>query len=101
LVLALNRLVEELHQASTQDVVVVAAHHVPRAAARAIRIPTLLIRGAQSDVVSPEGARELLELIPGSRYIDVGGAGHMVGGDDNDVLSRGLVEFLDEAVLTA
>lgn len=72
-----------------------------RAAARAIRIPTLLIRGAQSDVVSPEGARELLELIPGSRYIDVGGAGHMVGGDDNDVLSRGLVEFLDEAVLTA
>lgn len=72
-----------------------------RAAARAVAVPTLLIRGAQSDVVSIEGARELLELIPGARYIDVGGAGHMVGGDDNDVLSRGLVEFLDEAVLTA
>lgn len=72
-----------------------------RAAARAVAVPTLLIRGAQSDVVSNEGARELLELIPGARYIDVDGAGHMVGGDDNDVLSRGLVEFLDEAVLTA
>lgn len=71
-----------------------------RAAALAVTIPTLLIRGAQSDVVSDEGARDLLELIPGARYIDVGGAGHMVGGDDNDVLSRGLVEFLDEAVLT-
>ncbi|PBC51949.1 alpha/beta hydrolase [Rhodococcus sp. ACS1] len=72
-----------------------------RAAARAVTVPTLLIRGAQSDVVSAEGARELLDLIPGARHIDVGGAGHMVGGDDNDVLSRGLVEFLDEAVLTA
>ncbi|MEE2060436.1 alpha/beta fold hydrolase [Rhodococcus artemisiae] len=71
-----------------------------RAAALAVTIPTLLIRGAQSDVVSSEGARDLLELIPGARYIDVGGAGHMVGGDDNDVLSRGLVEFLDDAVLT-
>lgn len=72
-----------------------------RAAARAVTVPTLLIRGAQSDVVSTEGARELLELIPGARHIDVGGAGHMVGGDDNDVLSRGLLEFLDDAVLTA
>ncbi|MGW0024651.1 alpha/beta fold hydrolase [Rhodococcus sp. NPDC003383] len=72
-----------------------------RAAARGVTVPTLLIRGAQSDVVSTEGARELLELIPGARHIDVGGAGHMVGGDDNDVLSRGLVEFLDETVLTA
>lgn len=71
-----------------------------RSAARAVTVPTLLIRGAQSDVVSVEGARELLDLIPGARYIDVDGAGHMVGGDDNDVLSRGLVEFLDDAVLT-
>lgn len=67
-----------------------------RTAARAVRIPTLLIRGKQSDVVSDEGARELLELIPGARYIDVSGAGHMVSGDDNDVLSTGLIDFLDE-----
>ncbi|MFF0817206.1 alpha/beta fold hydrolase [Rhodococcus sp. NPDC003318] len=67
-----------------------------RAAARTITIPTLLIRGAQSNVVSTEGARELLELIPGSRHIDVSGAGHMVSGDDNDVLSVGLLEFLSE-----
>ncbi|MCR5977425.1 alpha/beta fold hydrolase [Gordonia jinghuaiqii] len=71
-----------------------------RAAARAVTAPTLLIRGKQSDVVSADGARELLELIPGARYIDVGGAGHMVGGDDNDVLSRGLLEFLDEVACT-
>ncbi|GAA14688.1 alpha/beta fold hydrolase [Gordonia alkanivorans] len=71
-----------------------------REAARAVRVPTLLIRGKQSDVVSDEGARELLELIPGARYIDVTGAGHMVSGDDNDVLSSGLIEFLDDLVST-
>lgn len=66
-----------------------------RKAARRIDVPTLLIRGAQSDVVSDAGVRELLELIPGSTHLDVSGAGHMVGGDDNDVLSEGLLDFLD------
>ncbi|MCR8899516.1 alpha/beta hydrolase [Gordonia sp. GONU] len=66
-----------------------------REAARAVRVPTLLIRGKQSDVVSDDGVRELLRLIPGARLIDVTGAGHMVSGDDNDVLSSGLIDFLD------
>ncbi|MFE5705399.1 alpha/beta fold hydrolase [Rhodococcus koreensis] len=69
-----------------------------RTAAEAVTVPTLHIRGAQSDVISPDGARELLELIPGARHIDVTGAGHMISGDDNDVLSEGLIDFLDEAV---
>ncbi|MFW0785219.1 alpha/beta hydrolase [Gordonia sp. CPCC 206044] len=69
-----------------------------RAAARSVTVPTLLIRGARSDVVSSDGARELLDLIPGCRQVDVHGAGHMVSGDDNDVLSEGLLEFLDHAV---
>lgn len=69
-----------------------------RRAAKAVSVPTLLIRGAQSDVVSDAGADDLLQTIPGSRQIDVNGAGHMVSGDDNDVLSQGLVEFLDTEV---
>jgi pimeloyl-ACP methyl ester carboxylesterase len=56
-------------------------------AARAIRLPTLLIRGAESDVVTAEGACELLSVIPGSRTVDVADAGNMVAGDDNDVFS--------------
>jgi pimeloyl-ACP methyl ester carboxylesterase len=66
------------------------------AAARAVTVPTLLVRGAQSDVVSPEAAQELLELIPGARMVDVAGAGHMVAGDDNDIFARSVVEFLDQ-----
>ncbi|OZE93174.1 alpha/beta hydrolase [Rhodococcus sp. 14-2686-1-2] len=69
-----------------------------RAAAKTITVPTLLIRGAQSDVVSKEGVADLLATIPTARHIDVSGAGHMVSGDDNDVLSEGLVAFLDEVV---
>ncbi len=65
-----------------------------RAAARDVHVPTLLVRGAQSDVVSPEGAQELLTLIPGSRMVDVADAGHMVAGDDNDVFAVAVEEFL-------
>lgn len=68
------------------------------AAARAIRVPALLVRGGESRIVSPESARELLTLIPQARTIDVQGVGHMVAGDDNDVFAQGLLGFLDEYV---
>jgi pimeloyl-ACP methyl ester carboxylesterase len=69
-----------------------------RDAAAAITVPTMLVRGEQSNVVSEEGAKELLELIPTATLIDVTGTGHMVAGDDNDVFSGGLKDFLDEVV---
>jgi pimeloyl-ACP methyl ester carboxylesterase len=64
------------------------------AAARALTLPTLLIRGRQSDVLSEEGARQLLSLTPHARYVDVSGAGHMVAGDRNDSFNDAVVEFL-------
>lgn len=72
---------------------------VPRleAAARAVRVPTLLVRGTQSDVVSAEGAAQLRELIPGAR-VEEAPAGHMVAGDDNDVFAQQVLAFLDEAL---
>jgi pimeloyl-ACP methyl ester carboxylesterase len=66
-----------------------------RDAARAVRVPTLLVRGVQSDVLSEEGAREFLQLVPEARFIDVKGAGHMVAGDDNDIFAREVGQFLD------
>jgi pimeloyl-ACP methyl ester carboxylesterase len=64
-------------------------------AARAVRVPTLLVRGKQSDVLSVEGAKEFLGLVEGSRLVDVSGAGHMVAGDDNDIFTREVLAFLD------
>ena len=67
-----------------------------RTMARSITVPTLLIRGAQSDIVSEAGVQDLKALIPTLRHVDVAGAGHMVGGDDNDVFTRELVRHLDD-----
>jgi pimeloyl-ACP methyl ester carboxylesterase len=68
------------------------------AALEGIRVPTLLVRGKLSDVVTDEGTEEFLERIPGAKLADVGGAAHMVAGDQNDAFTTAVVDFLDEDV---
>jgi pimeloyl-ACP methyl ester carboxylesterase len=68
------------------------------AAARGLRIPTLLVRGRLSDLLSEAGARHFLDLAPHARYADVSGAGHMVAGDRNDRFTRAVRDFLREEV---
>ena len=70
-------------------------HDLSRAA-RQLRVPTLLVRGALSDVVSDEGARELLDVVPGARHVDVAEAAHMVAGDRNDAFTATVIEFLKD-----
>jgi non-heme chloroperoxidase len=65
-----------------------------RAAASSLRIPTLLVRGAQSDVVSDAGMADMTQLIPAAESIEIPAAGHMIAGDDNDVFVAGLETFL-------
>ena len=64
-------------------------------AARSLTIPTLLVRGRVSDLLSEEGAQELLELVPHAEYANVAGAGHMVAGDRNDLFNDAIVGFLE------
>jgi len=64
-------------------------------AARHITVPTLLVRGRVSDLLSEEGAQDLLRLVPHAEYVDVEGAGHMVAGDKNDLFNDAIVSFLD------
>ncbi len=66
------------------------------ASADRVTVPTLIVRGAESDVVSDEGVADLLRRIPGARVADVAAAGHMVAGDDNDVFATTLEGFLGE-----
>jgi len=70
-------------------------------AARALRVPTLLVRGKLSDVLSEEGAHEFLALVPHARYVDVSGAGHMVAGDRNDAFKDAVVSFLRDVPVGA
>ena len=65
-------------------------------AAKNLRIPTLLVRGAKSDLVSMEGVKHFLELIPDASFVDVKGAAHMVAGDMNDVFSQAIIDFMKQ-----
>ncbi len=65
-------------------------------AARNLRIPTLLVRGGKSDLVSLEGVKHFLELVPHASFVDVQGAAHMVAGDMNDVFSQAIVDFIKD-----
>jgi len=61
---------------------------------RGLDIPTLLIRGRLSDLVSAEAAAEFLEMVPHAEYVDLAGAHHMVAGDRNDAFTDSITEFL-------
>ncbi|MFT3721649.1 alpha/beta fold hydrolase [Pseudorhodoferax sp.] len=62
--------------------------------ARQVAVPTLLVRGAHSDVVTPEAVREFMALCPHASHIDVAGAGHMLTGDDNDAFGQVAIGFI-------
>ena len=58
-------------------------------------VPMLLVRGQMSDLVTQERADEFLARFPAVDFVDVGGAGHMVAGDRNDLFAGAVVDFLD------
>lgn len=68
------------------------------ACSRNLDLPTLLVRGGLSDVLSEEGAAEFLELCPHAEYVNVTGAAHMVAGDRNDIFATSVIEFLQRVV---
>jgi pimeloyl-ACP methyl ester carboxylesterase len=63
-------------------------------AATRVRIPTLLVRGLRSDVVTDVGVEDFKRYMPHLEVFDVPNAGHMVAGDQNDAFNRGVIDFL-------
>ncbi|MEP0510072.1 MAG: alpha/beta hydrolase, partial [Aurantimonas coralicida] len=64
------------------------------AAAQALTIPTLLVRGGRSDMVTSAEIDEFRALVPAAEFVDIAGAGHMVAGDRNDVFGDAILDFL-------
>jgi pimeloyl-ACP methyl ester carboxylesterase len=64
-------------------------------AARALTLPTLLIRGGRSNIVTEEAAREFLEIVPHADYAHIDGAHHMVAGDANDAFNDAVFTFIN------
>jgi pimeloyl-ACP methyl ester carboxylesterase len=61
---------------------------------RNITAPTLLIRGAESDVLSPALARRMVETIPNCRLVEVPDSGHSVPGDNPSGFLAAVQTFL-------
>ena len=59
-----------------------------------LELPTLLVRGGLSDVLSEAGAQEFLRTCPHAEYVNVTDAAHMVAGDRNDLFTDAVVRFL-------
>jgi pimeloyl-ACP methyl ester carboxylesterase len=68
------------------------------AAASGLRIPTMLVRGGESDVLSVDDAVRFLELVPHAEFATIAGAHHMVAGDDNVVFEEVLGDFLERRI---
>ncbi len=70
-------------------------------AARNITIPSLLVRGRMSDLLSEAGAKEFVELVPHAEFVDIANAGHMVAGDKNDIFNDAVIDFVRRASATS
>lgn len=64
------------------------------AGGRAVAVPSMLVRGGGSELVSEEAAQAFLALAPDCEYADIAGARHMVAGDRNDVFAATILAFL-------
>jgi pimeloyl-ACP methyl ester carboxylesterase len=64
------------------------------AAAAGVRVPTLLLSGGRSDVVSRGNVDEFLQLVPHAEHVELPRATHMVAGDANDAFTREIARFI-------
>lgn len=70
-------------------------------AARRITLPTLLVSGGRSDLVSDRTVQEFLQLVPHARHVRIADATHMVAGDRNDAFTDAILSFLFEVAPVA
>lgn len=59
-----------------------------------VTCPTLVVRGAESDVFTDAQAAELAERLPDGRWVRVEGAGHNVQGDNPRGMAEAISAFL-------
>ncbi|QDG77025.1 alpha/beta fold hydrolase [Labrenzia sp. PHM005] len=65
-------------------------------AAENLKLPVLLLRGRNSELVSMEHVQEFMECVPHAKFTDIQDAGHMVAGDKNDIFAQAVEEFLTD-----
>src|SRR5205807_407580 len=63
----------------------------------ALRMPTMVVVGSHDVLTSPVLARELAELVPGTRYEEIAGASHGMIWEHSERIADLLLVFLDNA----
>ena len=63
-----------------------------------ITVPTMLVRGMLSDVLTQEGIDNMVARLPAVDVVEVPGARHMIAGDQNDAFTDAVMWFLDERI---
>ena len=62
---------------------------------RRIAVPALLVRGAESDVLSADVAKRMIDALPDGRLVEIPGAGHTVPADQPEAFARAVRGFLE------
>jgi pimeloyl-ACP methyl ester carboxylesterase len=62
---------------------------------RALACPTLLVRGAESDILPADAAAKMVEAQPNARLVEIPDAGHTVPGDQPEAFIKILHAFLE------
>ncbi len=66
--------------------------------AKRITVPTLLVQGALSDILTNKEKEEFLNAVPHAKFAEIKQATHMVVGDKNDIFAEAIVDFLSEHI---
>ena len=69
-----------------------------RTYAESIKVPTLLIRGALSNVVTQEEVDDFLNTISHAEFVEIDKAAHMIAGDRNDIFANAAIDFLQQTL---
>jgi esterase len=59
-----------------------------------ITAPALVVRGAESDVLSADVAKRMIDALPDGRLVEIPGAGHTVPADQPEAFARAVRSFL-------
>lgn len=63
-----------------------------------LQIPTMIVRGLQSELSSAQSSQALTALIPNAELAEIEGGGHYVAFDNADEFNAVLLEFLERRV---
>lgn len=63
---------------------------------RSLKCPVLVVRGEESDVLSPQTAQAMVQALPQCRLVTVPRAGHLIPGDNPRGWEQAITSFLAE-----